>query len=254
MKIVLIGSGNVATHLGKAFSISGHDILQVFSNTEVNAKALATILKCEFTNDMDKIIPNADVYFIALKDDAIEGFTNKFRCLGKVIIHTSASLPMDVLKKTSNDYGVLYPLQTFNKMMKLDLTNIPIFIEANNDKSKKVVTLLAMGISNQVIELTSDQRLTLHIAAVFANNFTNHLYKIVDDILYASGLEFDILKPLIKETVDKVMSNKPANVQTGPASRQDDKTIKKHLELLKNFPSYKPIYELLSESIEKQSK
>jgi predicted short-subunit dehydrogenase-like oxidoreductase (DUF2520 family) len=254
MKIVLIGSGNVATHLGRAFKKSGHEILQVFSNTSSNAKTLATILKCDYTNKIEKINPKADVYLIALTDDAVEGFLKKFNSNGKLIIHTSGSLPIDVLKKGSKEYGVLYPLQSFNKTMKLDLDNIPIFIEANNNKSKKIINSLAKDISKEVHEISSEQRLTLHAAAVFANNFTNHLYKIAGDILKTSGLEFDVLKPLINETTSKVMKNNPIDVQTGPASRHDDKTIKKHLELLKNLPSYKSIYELLSESIEKQSK
>jgi len=254
MKIVLIGSGNVATHLGRAFKKSGHEILQVFSNTSSNAKTLATILKCDYTNKIEKINPKADVYLIALTDDAVEGFLKKFNSNGKLIIHTSGSLPIDVLKKGSKEYGVLYPLQSFNKTMKLDLDNIPIFIEANNNKSKKIINSLAKDISKEVHEISSEQRLTLHAAAVFANNFTNHLYKIAGDILKTSGLEFDVLKPLINETTSKVMKNNPIDVQTGPASRHDDKTIKKHLELLKNFPDYKAIYELLSESIEKQSK
>src|ERR1039458_3036381 len=248
MKIVLIGSGNVATHLGKAFKKSGHEILQVFSNTSANAKTLATILKCDSTNKIEKINPKADVYFIALTDDAVEGFVKKFNSNGKLIIHTSGSLPMDVLKKGSKDYGILYPLQSFNKTMKLDLDNISIFIEANNSKSKKVITSLAEDISKDVYEINSEQRLTLHAAAVFVNNFSNHLYKIAGDILRTSSLDFNMLKPLIQETTNKVMTNNPADVQTGPAARHDEKTIKKHLELLKNFPSYKHIYELLSES------
>src|ERR1035438_621710 len=192
MKIVLIGSGNVATHLGKAFQNCGHEIVQGYSRLDTNAKGLGKVLKCEHTNDINKINKKADVYFIALKDDVIEGFVNKIKFPGKVIIHTSASLPMNILNKSSKDFGVFYPLQSFTKDRVIDLKEITIFIESNNIRSKKVLLELAKCISDKVSEITFEQRLTLHVAAVFANNFTNHLYKIAGDILKTSGLSFDV--------------------------------------------------------------
>jgi predicted short-subunit dehydrogenase-like oxidoreductase (DUF2520 family) len=254
MKIVLIGSGNVATQLGKAYLKTENEILQVYSNTLKNAEALSIILKCNFTNYINKINSEADVYIIALRDDVIEDFVKKFQCKGRVLVHTCASLPMDILKPASDDYGVMYPLQTFSKNRELNLKKVPIFTEGNSLETKIVITSLASAISDEVYDLNSEQRLKLHTAAVFANNFSNHLYKIAGDILKTSGLDFEILKPLIQETTDKVMKNNPADMQTGPASRKDDKTIQKHIELLKDFPEYKRIYELLSESIERNSK
>ena len=254
MKIVLIGSGNVATHLGISLQEAGHEIVQVFSNTAVNAKELANILKCSYTNKIEKISSESDVYIIDMKDDVVEGFVKKFKRGEKVLIHTSGSVPREVLKVCSNDFGVLYPLQSFNKNREVDMRKVPVFIEANNSRSKKVIKILAKSISEEVFEITSEQRLTLHASAVFVNNFTNHLYKVAEDILRTSGLEFEVLKPLIHETAEKVMSNSPADAQTGPAARKDKKTIVKHLELLKNFPSYKVIYEVLSDNIEKQMK
>jgi predicted short-subunit dehydrogenase-like oxidoreductase (DUF2520 family) len=254
MKIVLIGSGNVATHLGKAFQNCGHEIMQVYSRLDSNAKGLANVLKCEHTYHIKEINTKADVYFIALKDDVIEGIVKKIKFPGKVIIHTSASLPMDILNKSSKDFGVFYPLQSFTKNRKINLKEVPVFIEANNSKSKKVLLELAKCISDKVSEISFEQRLTLHVAAVFANNFTNHLYKIAGDILKTSGLSFDVLKPLIKETADRVMTTDPSKVQTGPAQRKDHKTIKKHLDLLKNFQAYHNIYSIFSQSIERQSK
>ncbi|MEI6817923.1 MAG: Rossmann-like and DUF2520 domain-containing protein [Bacteroidota bacterium] len=254
MKIVLIGSGNVATDLGKAFQKGGHEIVQVYSNTAANATKLAKELKCDSTSKVDLIYSKADVYFVAIKDDMIETFAKKFNWAGRIMVHTCASLPMDVFKNSTKEYGVFYPLQSFNKERKLNLSTIPVFIEANSAKTKKVMKELAKCISDKTYEITYEQRLTLHAAAVFANNFTNHLYKIASDILRTSGLEFDVLKPLIKETADKVMTLDPAAVQTGPAQRKDVKTIKKHFDLLKNFPAYQNIYEQLTESIERQSR
>ena len=256
MKVVLLGAGNVATHLGIALQKAKHAVVQVYSRNERSAKELSKKLSCGFTTDIKKISNEAGIYIIAIKDDEIKNLSlplsKREGMKNKILVHTSGSLPMNIFRNTSQiNVGVFYPLQTFSKNRAIDLSNIPICIEANNKPTEKKLLALARTISKNVHIINSGKRKTLHVAAVFANNFTNHLYAVAEDILKKEKLSFDILKPLIQETVDKIKNSSPSKMQTGPAIRGDKKIIKEHLSFLSSSPLHRKIYKLLTESINK---
>jgi predicted short-subunit dehydrogenase-like oxidoreductase (DUF2520 family) len=248
-QIILIGAGNVATQLGITLYNSGYLISQVYSRTKKSTTALAEKINAEAITDLKKLDTNAAIYVIAVKDDAIADIVKKLNLKNKIVVHTSGSVPIHILKNISKNYGVFYPLQTFSKDKKVDFKTTPICIEANNPVTARTLKYFARSISNKVQEISSDQRKTIHLAAVFANNFSNHLYSIAEDILTKNKLSFDLLKPLIEETAGKIKNNSPAKMQTGPAIRGDKKTIDAHLKLLKKDKRIKAIYKILSESI-----
>lgn len=248
-KIVFIGAGNVATHLGKHFIKSGHIILQVYSRTEASAQSLSKKLKCSFTTDIKKITKGADIYILALKDDVIEQVVKNISFNNSLLVHLSGSTSINVLKKTSANYGVFYPVQTFSKNKAISFKNIPLCIEANNQNSEKIIFALASSISDKVYKIDSGKRKILHLAAVFASNFSNHMYHIAENILKKEQLDLDILKPLISETAEKIKTQSPKVMQTGPAVREDKKVISEHLELLKDNKDFEKIYKLLTKSI-----
>ena len=247
-KIVFIGAGNVAGALAKALHKT-HDIVQVYSKSDAHAKQLASILKCSFTTDLKKIIADADIYIVAVKDDAIEQVASVLRLKNKLVLHTSGAVDMSLLKKITSRYGVLYPLQTFSKDSLLK-KSIPFCIEASDENVKKILEGLVKELGGKINELTSKQRAKLHMAAVFVNNFTNHLFAIADDILKEDKIPFDLLLPLIEETIAKIKSRPPLQSQTGPALRNDKKTIKKHEKMLSGKPEYLKIYKKLTKSIQ----
>lgn len=248
-KIIFIGAGNVATHLALAFHKKGYIISQVYSRRISTASTLAKSLKCTYTDAISAIDTTADIYIIAVKDDAVSEIADTLRLKNKIVVHTSGSVPMDVLKPVSKNYGVFYPLQTFSKNKKVNFTNVPVCIESANASTLESLISLARSISDNVQKINSEQRKVIHLAAVFACNFSNHLYAIADNILIANELSLDILKPLIEETATKIMYNAPASVQTGPAIRKDKETINSHLQLLQGNKEYQRLYQLLSKSI-----
>lgn len=252
-KIVLIGAGNVATQLGIALTESKHTIVQVYSKQRSSSETLAKLLKCEHTNIPEKIDQTADIYIIAVNDDAIVDVVKQLKLSGQIVVHTSGSVDMKVLKSASKNYGVFYPLQTFSKTKKAEFKNIPICLEANNTHTLTVLQSLGKSISNNVQIINSEQRKTIHVAAVFACNFSNHFYSIASDILGSKHLSLDILKPLIEETANKIKDNSPAEMQTGPAIRGDKKTMTEHLKLIKN-KEQKQLYKLISKHIMETSK
>lgn len=249
--IVLIGSGNVATHLGLALKNAGCEIWQVYSPNAKHASVLAKKLKAKYTNHIESIFPEADLYIMAIKDDAINNLAQQLKLKDKIIVHTSGSASMDTLKGVSKHIGVFYPLQTFSKNKKIAITKVPFCIESNNKNTENLLLNLAYSISADVRKISSEQRKTLHVAAVFACNFTNHLFTISEKILKDHAISFDILKPLIHETIHKIDSHSPKEMQTGPAKRKDTKTIQAHLAFLKDYPEYRKIYMELSSSIGK---
>jgi predicted short-subunit dehydrogenase-like oxidoreductase (DUF2520 family) len=250
MDIVIVGSGNVAAVLGRKFRAAGHHIVQVVGRNAKAASALAYEWDTVSTNYLIAINKNAEVYIIAVSDDAIEDVVREMKLPGKVVAHTAASVPKEVLKKVTEHFGVFYPLQSLRKDMK-DLPDVPIFFDGNNEKTKKVLEQLAHSISaEQVVEAGDDARLKLHVAAVIVGNFVNHLYSLAEEYCRKEGLDFKQLFPLIEETASRIKEVAPQQAQTGPAQRHDSETIHKHLELLKNHPQLKNIYVLLSESIQ----
>ncbi len=249
-KIVLIGAGNVATQLGLALKKAQHNILQVVSLHPSSAEELATKLKSKFTTHPEKINLSADIYIIAVNDKAISKVVKYLKTENKIIVHTSGATDMNVLRKASDNYGVFYPLQTFSKNRTIDFSNVPIILEASNEKTFDTLQQLGNSISkNDVKGANSKKRKAIHLAAVFANNFTNHMFAIAESILSEHAEGIDLLIPLIKETSAKIEERSPVFMQTGPAIRGDKKTMKAHLKLLTENRDYQKIYELLSKSI-----
>ncbi|MEC3878269.1 Rossmann-like and DUF2520 domain-containing protein [Parapedobacter sp. 10938] len=250
MDIVLLGSGNVATHLGDALVQAGHRITQVYSPTEAHAQALADPLGAAAINHPTAIDVQADIYIIAVKDDVLATVAAQLpNTLRGTVVHTAGSVDMAVLAAHTANYGVLYPVQTFSKAKAVDFSTIPLAVEASGEAALARLEELAGSLSKRVFRCDSKQRLSLHTAAVFACNFTNHFYTIAADILNEHGLEFDLIRPLILETAQKVMEHAPKDAQTGPAVRNDRHTMEKHLALLEANPALAKLYRLISERI-----
>ncbi|WP_026899115.1 Rossmann-like and DUF2520 domain-containing protein [Daejeonella oryzae] len=249
MKIVLLGSGNVATHLGRSFKMAGQDIVQVYSRELENAYHLADSLAAEAVEKLEDITSTADLYIIAVKDDAIREVAAGLSLTDQLVIHTSGTTDMNILDGISDRIGVFYPLQTFSKSKAVDFRQIPIAIEGNTEEVTSTLKGIADRLSEKVIELNSLERRTLHIAAVFASNFSNHMYALASRLLKTQNLSFDVLRPLILETALKVQTNDPADMQTGPAVRKDYNTLEKQKELLLQDESTLELYEKISQSI-----
>lgn len=248
MRIVLIGSGNVATHLSKALMKAGHSFIQVYSRTLQNADVLAHQLKAKAITDLSLVDPTADWYILSVKDDALPSVIEQMPEVEGMVTHTAGSVPMEILNRFKN-HGVFYPFQTFSKNKAVDFKTIPVLTEGGSEETTHQLLQLGKEISEKALTATSEQRGQLHIAAVFACNFVNHLYALADDLLHESQLPFDLLIPLIKETANKMESLSPQKSQTGPASRNDQQIIGKHLKALDNQPHIKEIYQLLTKSI-----
>jgi len=249
MNIVIIGTGNAATVLGRKLKKAGHRIVQVFGRDASAASRLAYQLDTESTNYWSVIRKDADVYLIAVVDDAISDVVKHVHVPGKVVAHTAASIKKDVLKSMSHHYGVFYPLQSLRKDGE-QLPEIPLFIDASDDIARKKLEQLADSISKgHVAQAGEDERLKMHVAAVFVSNFVNHLYSLAEDFCNKEGIDFQQLLPLIEETAQRIKSISPSEAQTGPAIRNDEATIRQHLQLLEKYPKLKNIYEMMTTSI-----
>lgn len=247
-KVSLIGSGNLATQLGKALKRAGLKVVQVYSRTEKSAKELADILDCAFTTKLENL-QESDLFVVAVKDSALPDVLKKLEAGQAVVVHTAGSVPMDIFANHAKRYGVFYPLQTFSKQREVDFSAIPVCLEASSPEVFDELAQLARKLSGTMRAVGSEDRKTLHLAAVFACNFVNHFYQLAAGLLESKELNFDLLKPLITETAQKVMTMKPADAQTGPAVRFDETIIKKHLNLLDEEPHLRKIYSFVSESI-----
>lgn len=248
--VVIIGAGNLATQLALALFEKGIQVKQVYSRKIESASELAGKVNAGFTNDLLQLLPEADLYIIAVKDSAIQEVLENLQLKDdQLIVHTAGSVPMSVLEGFSTNYGVFYPLQTFSKTRKIDFSDIPICIEASHASTFLKLEKLGERLSNSVNQINSDERKTLHLAAVFVNNFVNHLYAVGADILHDKKLDFDLLKPLIRETAEKTDALHPIDAQTGPAKRNDQSTINAQLKMLHDRPEYQKIYSFVTESI-----
>jgi len=254
MRITIIGSGNVATHLAAAFKNAGHRIVQVYSRNLQNAALLAYHVKADAIDDMENIDPETDLFIIAVKDDAIAAIAGSLAAYQKLTVHTSGATDLKALSSIIPTAGVFYPLQTLSKNKEVDFLTVPLCIEGNDRQTTIQLEQIAQTISNKVYRINSAQRKTLHLAAVFACNFPNYLYDIARQLLQKQNIDFDLIRPLILETAQKVQDNLPADVQTGPAVRNDQGTMAVHLEMLENKPFLKMVYELLSQGIIKNTK
>ena len=249
MRITIIGSGNVATHLAAAFKNAGHAIVQVYSHDMHNASLLAYHVKAQAIDNLEQINPETDLLVIAVKDDAIEAIAAELAKHNRLIVHTSGATSLQTLQKYTENAGVFYPLQTFSKTRQLNFNTVPLCIEGVDDATTSTLNELAFTVSQNVYRVNSDQRQTLHLAAVFACNFPNYLYHVSQQLLAEKQLPFDLLRPLILETAEKVQEYLPASVQTGPAVRNDEKTMAAHLDQLGENPDLQEIYKLLSQGI-----
>ena len=247
--IVLIGSGNVATHLGLSLLNQGYKIKQVWSKQLKNANILAKKLNSSSTNCLNSL-KDADLYILAIKDDALSSVIEQLNINN--VIHTSGSTGLEVFKPKCKNYGILYPLQTFNKEISLDLSKTPICIEANNELFENELLNLGNNLSKKTLIISSEQRKKLHIAAVFACNFTNHMFTIAETILAKSNIDFKLLLPLINQTTKKLNNEKASKLQTGPAIRKDKEIIENHIKNLSD-KNIKEIYRLISKSIIKNN-
>ena len=250
MKIVLIGSGNVAQHLITAFSKSKEiEIVQVFSRKK---KSLLNLIEQNKITDNYNDLIEADLYIISVSDDAIASVSSKLPFKNRMVAHTSGSVTLDSLDK-KNRRGIFYPLQTFTKGKTIDFSEIPFCLESENDSDLELLEKVAKTISNNVFKSNEKQRKALHISAVFVNNFVNEMYRIGNEICEENKVPFEILKPLILETVNKVMTLSPKEAQTGPAKRNDTQTIDAHLDFLSN-ENHATIYKILTQSIQNNGK
>ncbi len=252
-KIALIGAGNVASHLAPALLKAGLNLCQIYSRTPESARELGKKTGISYTTEVSTIYPDCDIYIFCVKDDALVNLFRHVRINKEaLILHTSGSLPMDVFKPFMKHYGVLYPLQTFTKRRELDFREIPLCVEASDPETLAEVKTLAGMLSARVEEINSERRKVLHLAAVFANNFVNHMYGIAGQILEKEGLDFSLLRPLIFETAHKVMVLPPEAAQTGPARRRDETILGMHKNLLKDDRKLLNLYNLMSDSIREE--
>jgi predicted short-subunit dehydrogenase-like oxidoreductase (DUF2520 family) len=255
-KITIIGSGNVAWHLAPALEEAGHSIQEVYSRDLAHAKKLVSKLYDAFpTDDLDFTESESQLFFIAVSDDSIEEVLEDLRIPDNAVIaHTSGTKSLKVFELLFFRKAVFYPLQTFSKERKIAFNEIPLCLEADSDETKKIITEVAKSISPYVYFLDSEKRKVLHIAAVFACNFTNHLLAISKEILDQEDLDYGMLNPLISETINKALDLDPRVMQTGPAIRKDVKILQEHMKYLQDDPDKKQIYRILSESILKMGK
>ncbi len=253
MRVVLIGAGNTATILGRLMKESSHQIVQVYGRTAATTEALAKQIGATYCIDAGKLDTSADLYVLAVSDEAVAEVAGQLVLHNKLVVHTAGSVSKDVLKQASRNYGVLYPLQSLRKEMK-ELPLIPLLVDGNTSDDLTLIYDFAQSLSNQVQKANDEERLRYHLAAVMVNNFSNHLYSLVHDYCKKTGTDFNILLPLIQQLPGRLTDDKPQDLQTGPAIRRDQATINKHLQLLSDYPQVKNLYALFTESIQEYYK
>ena len=248
MKVVMLGSGNTATVLCELIAKAGHDIVQVVSRNSENAKALASSYFAASASLEVPQFTEADIYIVALNDAALDNIENIPALKGKFVVHTAGAVSMNVFKDISDRYGVLYPLQSLSKYA--DHTpEIPFLVDGNSKDTLSIISKFATTLSDKVTEANDLERLNYHVAAIFVNNFTNHLYALAELFCKNENIDFSFLYPLIEETAKRVQHNSPFLTQTGPAIRDDIFTLNRHLQALTSAPNLKYIYLKLTESI-----
>lgn len=247
--VTLIGAGNVAWHLAQAFYSAGFEIVQVWSRTALHAESLASLVNAHATDDLGALHPHNGVFIFCLNDDAVPSIIDDFKTPCNLALHTSGTHSIDILGRIAENYGVLYPLQTFTKGLPLDVSKVPFLIEASSEKQLRRIEKLASSLSPKFYRADSLQRQKIHIAAVFACNYANLMYTIASELLDGSGFDLDILRPLIAETTRKVLNTDPGSIQTGPARRGDLDILRKHIDSLASNPDYAEIYRRLAQVI-----
>lgn len=246
IRVVILGSGNVAQHLYSAFSkVKSVQIVQCYNRKGVS---LRPDQKKETITTSLSALKEADIYILAVSDNAIEEMSKQLPFKNRFVIHTSGSTPMNAIN-TANRSGVLYPLQTLSKEKSVDFSNVPFCIEVAQENDTILLKNLATTLSEKIYSISSEQRNTLHVAAVFVNNFANYMFSIGQEICEENNIPFEILHPLIQETTEKISEINPEQAQTGPAIRNDSKTIERHLKILA-YTSNQEIYKMLTKAIQ----
>lgn len=248
-KTIIIGAGKLAWHLGPALKKAGYRIVQIYSRTLSSAAAFGLHMDVPWITDINLLQEDAELVFFCISDRALEDLLPQIVLKDAFMIHTAGSVPADVFENRTSDFGVLYPLMTFTKTRPIDFRTVPVCIEANNKENENRLKNLAEKISNNVSVVNFENRKIMHMAAIFACNFTNHMYRAAYDILSQHEFDFNMLKPLIIETAKKVLEMSPHEAQTGPASRHDKNILSTHQLMLQDQPEWQKIYTFVSDSI-----
>ncbi len=252
LPVTIVGAGNVAWHLAPALENVGYPVKEVYARkTTAASRLVKRLYAADIAEDLDFSQSPSRVFILAVSDSAIESIAQEIVLPDEAILaHTSGSIPMEILSfAATENYGVFYPLQTFTSRRRIEIESVPFCIEASNEGTREALLALAGSVSGKVVEMNSENRKVLHLAAVFANNFTNHMMKISSDIMEAHGFAPDLLYPLLSETINKLMSIGPEEAQTGPARRRDYRTLDKHVELLRENEDLLRIYRTISQHI-----
>ncbi len=249
MKISIIGTGNVATHIGVALKNAGHTIADVTGRNADAANELAALLNAKANFDITNTDADAEIILLCVKDDAIAEVASLLPFSEKIIAHTSGFRSYNLLAAAGNNIGIFYPLQTMKKEVAFDFKNVPMLVEGSNETTSAMLHQLASDISESVHPVNELQRQYIHVAAVFANNFTNHLWELAEQILLEQNLNLDVLRPLIARSAENIATHSPSQLRTGPAARGDFFTIDAHLNLLHNEAEMTKVYRVLTESI-----
>ncbi len=256
MDICMIGSGNVATHLAPALTEARHTIKMVYSRQLAHAQILATKIGAQATDSLQEL-PKADLYIFSVKDHYLASLIHQLSQVPHtqkgIWIHTAGSIPIDVFEGACPHYGVVYPMQSFSKQRRVQFYKVPLFIEGNSKYITETLTTLAHQLSSSVTLLDSNRRATLHLSAVWANNFANHCFTLAYKLLEDKGISPECLRPLIQETVDKLDIMHPRQGQTGPAVRWEENVMSKQIDALKDYPPMQQIYRLMSQSIHEEA-
>ena len=248
MLVTIIGSGNVATVLGRLLIEKGHLVAQVYSRNPAHAASLANLLQATAVSDLSLLGRQSDLYLLAVTDDALPAVASTLSLPGKLVLHTAGSVSKDVLKNVSDQYGVLWPMKMIRRSM-ATLTPVTIVIDGSFETVCHQVERVARIFSPLVVQAGDALRIKMHMLAAITSNFTNHLYHLASDYCLKEGIDFNLFYPLIEETARAIQAGHPKQFQAGPAYRGDGVTLEKHLQLLKQDPQLEKIYKVLSESI-----
>ena len=247
--ISIIGTGNVAWHLGNAFAKAGIEIKHIAGRDQDKTKQLAELLGTKSYGVLEEEIPESDLYLLAVKDDVIRTVFEKIYKKGRFIVHLAGAIEGNILAMRNNNYGVIWPMQTLSKNNDIDLQHTLIAVSGNSPESQLMLKELACQISSRVIEVSDVQRAVMHLSAVWINNYTNHMYDIAYNLLKENNLSLELFYPLMEEHLTKLKEIAPDQLQTGPAIRGDMSTLAKHKSMLKNHKYWKELYDTLAKSI-----
>ena len=247
----MIGAGNVSSHISRHFHLSGHHISCIYSRTEAAAQQLAAELGVPGTSVVEEVPVDADFYLLCVPDRVVLEVAEKFRHTSGIWLHTAGALSMNLFQGVFKQYGVLYPLQTLSKARSLEASQVPCLVEGSSPQVSAEVMKLALSVYRNVEEVNSEKRLVIHTAAVFANNFSNHMVHIAKELVSEQNIDPQMIEPLLQETFEKIKALGTVEGRTGPAIRGDQETMNKHIELLKDHPEWEKLYTFISRDIER---